>query len=94
MGVNPFVWLVVQLIDLVLLAVFVSFVLSLLMQFGIVNRYHPLVSRINNVLDRVLDPIFSRVRGLIPAIAGIDFSPLIVIFGLQFLQRAIIFYIA
>jgi YggT family protein len=93
MVMNPFVWVVVTVIDLVLMAVFVWFVLSLLIQFGVVNRYHPIVSRVNNVLDRLLNPIFHRVRGIIPTIGGIDLSPMVVILGLQFLQRLIVFYL-
>jgi YggT family protein len=93
MAMNPFVWVIVELINLVLMAVFVWFVLSLLIQFGVVNRYHPIVSKVNNILDRLLNPIFNRVRGIIPTIGGIDLSPIVVIVGLQFLQRLIVYYL-
>ncbi len=39
-------------------------------------------------LYKVTEPLLETVRRIIPAIGGIDISPIIVFFGLGFIQRA------
>ncbi len=39
-------------------------------------------------LYKVTEPVLEPVRRIIPAIGGIDISPIIVFFGLGFIQRA------
>lgn len=48
----------------------------------VVQGYHPVAS----VLFQLADPIVAPVRRLLPAMGGIDFSPMIVILGLYFLR--------
>jgi YggT family protein len=92
MVVNPFVALISTLISLVWWAVFIWFVLSLLMQFNIVNRDNPIVNRVYEVLERLVNPLLNPIRRHIPILGGIDFSPLVLILGLEFLRNAILYY--
>lgn len=39
---------------------------------------------------RLSEPIMAPVRGLLPSAGGIDFSPLIVLIGVQVLERLIV----
>ncbi len=39
-------------------------------------------------LYKITEPVLEPVRRIIPAIGGIDISPIIVFFGLGFIQRA------
>lgn len=41
-------------------------------------------------LSSVTDPVMEPFRRLIPAIGGIDFSPMLLFFALELLQRALI----
>jgi YggT family protein len=74
------------------MAIFAWFILSLLIQFDVVNRYNPLVSRIYAVLERLIEPMLRPLRRVIPIVAGIDLSPIALILLLQFLSNSIAYY--
>jgi YggT family protein len=38
------------------------------------------------VIHRLTEPVLSRVRNILPAAAGFDFSPMVVLVGLQLLK--------
>lgn len=92
MAVNPFVWLILTIVNLVWWAIFIWFVMQLLIQFNVMNRYNPWVSKIYTVLDGLIDPLLRPIRKIVPTFNGIDFSPLILILGLQFLSNAVLYY--
>lgn len=39
------------------------------------------------LLRSVTEPVFEKVRAIVPGMSGIDFSPMIVLLGLHFLQK-------
>lgn len=47
---------------------------------------HPLIL----LVYRVTEPILAPVRNLLPSMGGIDFSPVIVLFGIQIVKRLLI----
>lgn len=59
-------------------------IVAAVLSFVDVNPYNPIVSTIN----RLTQPLFQSIRQKLPfvVIAGIDLSPIIVIFGLQILD--------
>ena len=61
--------------------VLVHVIMSWLINFQVLNLRQPLVAQIWFALNRTLDPIYSRIRKVIPATSGIDFAPLILLFG-------------
>lgn len=64
-------------------------VLSTLVSFNIVNPYQPFAQRSMQVLDRLVQPALRPIQRLLPNFGGIDLSPIVLIFLLTFLQRAI-----
>ena len=48
--------------------------------------YHP----IREALDRIVDPFLNPIRKLMPRTGMVDFSPLILIFAVEFLSRIVI----
>jgi YggT family protein len=42
------------------------------------------------VIHQLTEPVLSRVRKLLPAAGGFDFSPMIVLIGLQLLKRLLV----
>lgn len=54
------------------------------------NPYHPTWGPIIRVIFQVTDPIMEPVRRLMPPMGGLDFSPIIVLLGLDILRRLII----
>lgn len=89
---HPVIWLISTVFWLVNVALIVWIVLRLLIQFEVVNRFNPIVSQINLSLTRLFDPILRPIRRYLPDLGGIDLSPLVLIIGLQFIQRAIFYY--
>jgi YggT family protein len=69
--------------------VLVHFLLSWLVSFQVLNLRQPLVARVWYGLSAVLEPVYGRIRRVVPPISGIDFSPLIVIIAIYFLQRLV-----
>jgi YggT family protein len=89
---NPFVWLVLTLIEIYTWVVIAAVVMSWLVAFGVINVYNPVARSVVKFLDGVTDPVFRQVRKVIPPIGGLDISPLIVLIGLQFLSYLIAYY--
>ena len=86
MAEPPLLNLINLLIDLYSGIVIAAVILSLLINFGIVNRYQPLVQQIGVFLTRITEPVFAQIRKRLPGLGGIDISPLIVLVALHFLK--------
>ena len=48
---------------------------------------------VREALDRIVDPFLHPIRNLMPKTGMIDFSPLILIFAVQFLSRMLIAFL-
>lgn len=59
-------------------------VLSMLVSFQILNPRVPIVARIGRILYQLSEPALRPIRRILPTIAGIDLSPLVVLLILQF----------
>ncbi len=92
MIVNPFVALFSTILSLVWWAIFLWFALSLMIQFNIVNRWNPLVNRVYTILESVVEPMLRPIRRYVPVVGGIDWSPMILILLLEFIQNAVFYY--
>ena len=73
------------------------FIMSWLVNFQVVNLRQPLVAQIWNGLNRMVQPVYDRVRKVLPAMSGIDFAPLLVllvVYGVQIIlvNNAAAFY--
>lgn len=50
------------------------------------NPYHP----VRAFMDRIVEPLLSPIRRVMPSIAGLDFSPLVLIVILQILESVLV----
>ena len=41
---------------------------------------------ITNIIHSLTEPVLAPIRGVVPAMGGLDFSPLLLLFGLQMLK--------
>jgi len=92
MAYNPFVWLVLQLINIYFWIVVAAVIMSWLTAFGVINIHNQFARSAVRALDALTEPVFRQIRRVIPAIGGLDFSPLIVLLALQFLAYLITYY--
>lgn len=86
---NPIIWLVDTVLGLYTFVIIAAVVASWLIAFGVLNTSNQFVRQIVQVLDALTEPLFRRVRRVIPPIGGLDLSPIIVLIGIQFLGYVI-----
>jgi YggT family protein len=91
-AINPFIWLVLELIEIYTYVVVAAVIVSWLIAFGVLNTYNSLARSIVTFLDAATEPVFRQVRRVIPPIGGLDIAPLIVLIALQFLSYLISYY--
>lgn len=80
------IYFISPLIGALIFLIVIQVVFSLLVGFGVVNLNHPTVRQLYYMLERVVAPILDPIRRILPAIGGFDFSPLIAILVLQWIQ--------
>ncbi|MDE2561975.1 MAG: YggT family protein [Sphingomonadales bacterium] len=74
------------LVNIIVIAVIIQFVLSLLISFNVVNMHNAGVSAVWTALNAILDPILRPIRRIMPDTGSIDFSPMVLIIGLNLLM--------
>lgn len=66
--------MILQLAQFIIIA---HVIMSWLINFQVLNLRQPLVAQIWNGLERLLDPVYSRIRSVLPNMAGLDLAPLV-----------------
>lgn len=78
------------ILDVVWFVMIAHIIMSWLINFQVLNLRQPLVAQIWYGINNLLDPIYSRIRNMLPNLGGIDLAPLVVLIGIFFLQRLIV----
>jgi YggT family protein len=79
-----------ELLNLYLVLLFVSAILSWLVVFNVVNTRNPVVSIIGDFLYRITEPLLKPIRRYVPNVGGLDLSFLVLIVIIWFIQQVII----
>jgi len=74
--------ILLMLIQVAQWVVIAHVIMSWLINFNVLNLRQPLVWQLWNGLNRVLEPVYGRVRRILPSMAGIDFAPLVVLLAI------------
>ena len=77
-------------LDIAQWVVLAHVIMSWLINFSVLNLRQPFVYQVWTALQRTLEPLYARIRRLIPSPGGVDFAPLIVLFGIFALRVVII----
>lgn len=77
------------ILDVLWFIVLVHVVLSWLINFQVLNLRQPIVAQIWDGLNRLLEPIYSRIRAFLPDMGGIDLSPLVLLLAIYALRIVI-----
>ena len=91
---NAFFWLIDTVIDLYIMVVLAQVVLSWLVAFNVVNTRNRFVHLIGDFLHRATNPVLKPIRRVLPNLGGLDISPIVLILGLFFVRRLLIFDVA
>ena len=86
---NALLVLLNEIITLYLYTLFVYVIMSLLIQFQMINSYNKIINAIFHALISIHEPLLGKIRRYMPSLSGIDLSPVIVILLLSFIKNLI-----
>jgi YggT family protein len=85
------------ILDVARWIILAQIIMSWLINFQVLNLRQPIVAQIWDGLNRLLEPLYARVRAFLPRMNGLDLAPLIVllvVYGLRIIliNNAALFY--
>jgi YggT family protein len=90
---NPVIWLILTVLNLYFWVIPITVIMSWLIAFNVINSSNPYVRQIGYALHRLTEPLLGPIRRMLPDLGGLDISPIILIFALMFLERALIWWV-
>ncbi len=84
------VYIISPLLGLLWLLVLISVILSWLINFNVVNPHNQFVSTIWRLTSAVTEPLLRPIRSVLPTLGGLDFSPIILLLLISFVQNYVL----
>ena len=75
-----------MILNLVWWVFLIMIIMSWLISFNVINTRNQFVASVWRILNQVTEPILRPIRRVVPAVGGLDLSPIIVFVILYFLQ--------
>ncbi|MEO0061590.1 MAG: hypothetical protein RLZZ08_150 [Pseudomonadota bacterium] len=69
----------------IIMLVIVQFIISLLFSFNVINSSNQFLLQVYSSINALLEPILRPIRRALPDTGAIDFSPLVLIIGINVL---------
>ena len=69
--------------------VIVSIIFSWLYAFRVINSSNQFVNTLGRVLHQLTEPVLAPIRRYVPAVSGIDFSPVVLFLLIYFIRYLI-----
>ena len=69
--------ILLMLLSIAQFVIFAHIIMSWLINFQVLNLRQPLVAQLWYGLNRLLEPVYSRLRQILPELGGIDLAPLV-----------------
>ncbi|MGR3660097.1 MAG: YggT family protein [Paracoccaceae bacterium] len=82
--------IVMLLLDVAWFILIAHIVMSWLINFQVLNLRQPIVAQIWFGLQRLLEPMYSRIRAFLPKMGGLDLAPLVALLVIIALRNIII----
>ncbi|MFN4155970.1 MAG: YggT family protein [Paracoccaceae bacterium] len=79
--------LIISILQWIIIA---HIIMSWLINFQVLNLRQPLVAQIWDGLNRLVEPVYSRVRSVLPNMGGLDLAPLVVLIAIYALRIVLI----
>jgi len=90
--INPFLWLILTLLDIYWWVMVATVVVSWLVGFNVINGQNQYVRQIRYALYRLTEPVLGPIRRILPDLGAIDISPVIVLIGITFIRMLVVSY--
>ena len=81
--------LLIFLLDVCFWIIIIQVILSWLITFDVINVRNQQAANFVRLIDRITAPVYTPLRKFIPPIAGIDITPIIVIFTIYLLKSLV-----
>lgn len=78
------------LLDIAWFFIIIHVIMSWLINFQVLNLHQQLVAQIWYGLNRILEPLYSMIRRVLPPMSGIDLAPLVALVGIYALRIILI----
>ena len=75
--------IIALLTNIVVMLVIVQFVIGLLFAFNVVSSSNQFLVQVYRSINSLLEPVLGPIRRIMPETGAIDFSPLVLVVGLQ-----------
>jgi YggT family protein len=75
-----------MILGVVKFVMIVHIAMSWLINFQVLNLRQPLVYQIWEGLNRLLEPMYSRIRRILPDMNGLDLAPLVAFLGIYAIE--------
>lgn len=85
----PFLTVLSSIIGIYIWVVIASILMRWLINFHVINVSNHFVMMVIDFLYKVTEPVLNKIRRFLPSISGFDFSPLVLILFLWFIQSVI-----
>ncbi|WP_435416750.1 YggT family protein [Parerythrobacter aurantius] len=72
--------------NVVVMLVIVQFIIGLLLAFNVISTSNQFVTAVYQSINSLMEPVLAPIRRVLPGTGAIDFSPLVLIIGLQILM--------
>jgi YggT family protein len=89
---NPFIWLIITVLDIYFWIIIATVIISWLVAFNVINGANPYVRQVVFALRRLTEPLLGPIRRFLPDLGGIDISPIVLLIALSFVRYLIIYY--
>ena len=81
--------LLLFLLDVCFWIIIIQVILSWLITFEVINIRNQQAANFVRLVERITAPVYTPLRKVIPPIAGIDITPIIVIFAIYLLKSLV-----
>jgi len=82
--------IIMLLLNVAYFIIIVHVIMSWLINFQVLSLYNSVVAQIWDGLNRLLEPLYSRIRRVLPPMSGIDLAPLVAFLGIAILRIVLI----
>lgn len=81
--------ILMMILNLAWFIVIAHVIMSWLINFQVLNLRQQFVWQIWNGLERLLNPVYSRLRAVLPNLGGLDLAPLVVLLAVAALRTVV-----
>tara|TARA_B100000686_G_scaffold339746_1_gene414307 strand:- start:3098 stop:3373 length:276 start_codon:yes stop_codon:yes gene_type:complete len=86
---QPVIALLIGAIEIYIWIIVLAVVISWMVALDVLNARNKWVYKFCTLINAVTNPVIMKIRKVVPPVAGMDFSPVIAIFGLMIIQAVL-----